>query len=210
MRAKTSPIPLLIALASLVVACTGGPRIQLAPDARFDRYATWNWLPGEARRVDAPPGLGPRLDRELERLVAQKLEERGYRRAEVGADLRIGVLLDVQREVVKVRETGAMQQVSSFHEVGSFQVQAAVERERIYAHSRLVLFAIDSRRGSLVWQGVLERRFRGAFAPHAERTVATLVSRFPRAGREGEPPGRHRAPLPPEGIQLSSSSASDL
>jgi hypothetical protein len=182
----------------------GSPRIQLAPGAAFDRYASWSWLPSEARHVDAPPGLAPRFDRELERLVGEALAERGYQRVEAGADLRIGVLLDVRREVVTVRETGAMQQVSSLHESGSFQVQAAVERQRTYEHSRLVLFAVDPRRGEVVWQGILERRFRGAFAPHIEGVVATLLSRFPEAGEGGEGPIRRRDFRTRSGIQLSS------
>lgn len=203
MRITASRIVVLFTLASLIVACMGSPRIQLAPGAAFDRYASWSWLPDEARRIDAPPGLAPRFDRELERLVGEALAERGYQRVEAGADLRIGVLLDVRREVVTVRETGAMQQVSSLHESGSFQVQAAVERQRTYEHSRLVLFAIDPRRGEVVWQGILERRFRGVFAAHIEEVVATLLARFPEAGRGGEGPIRLRDSSPGPGIQLS-------
>ena len=176
---------------SLCLACATPPEITFDEREDFSRYRTWDWLPGTPRTIDAPTPYVVGLDRDLARLVEQELERRGFVRVRRGADLRFGVVLNLRREVVKVFETGAIEQLSSLHESPSFQVQATVERQETRERSRLVVVAIDARHGKVVWKGALEERFRGQLSHHLKRTVANLVEHFPPAGRASEspPPG---------------------
>ena len=190
MRGTAVAIAAVVSM-SVCVACTTLLEISFDERADFSRYRTWDWLPGAARTIDAPTPYLVGLDRDLARLVERELERQGFERVRRGADLRIGVLLNVRREVVKVFETGAVEQLSSLHESPSYQVQTTVERQETHERSRLVVVATDARRGKVVWTGALEERFRGQFSPYLERTVANLLEHFPPAGRvsESPPPG---------------------
>jgi hypothetical protein len=181
---------------SLCIACATSLEVSRDEREDFSRHRTWDWLPGAARTIDAPPPYRVGLDRDLARLVERALGRRGFVRVRHGADLRIGALLNVRRRVVKVLETGAIQQLSSLHEAPSYQVQATVERREVRERCRLVIFAVAAHRGEIVWKGALEERFRGQFGPHLERTVANLVERFPPAGRASEPPPPRPEPGP--------------
>jgi hypothetical protein len=93
--------------------------------------------------------------------------------------------------VVKIFETGAVEQLSSLYESPSYQVQARVERQETHERSRLAVVAIEARRGKVVWRGALEERFRDPFSPYLDLLVANLLEHFPPVGHAGEsaPPG---------------------
>jgi hypothetical protein len=181
---------------SLGVACTTRPEVDFDERDDFSRYRTWDWYAGVAGSIDAPGTNAAELDLDMARLVERALERLGFERVRGRSDLRVGVKLEVRREEVITYETGAMEQLSSLHFEPSYQVQATVERRRTYEHSRLVIFAIDPLRRRVVWRGVLQERFPGQFSPHLQRTVASLMERFPPAGRaapDAPPPARDPA-----------------
>jgi hypothetical protein len=166
------------------------PDISVDEREEFSRYATWDWAPRTDRAVDTSGSDGGGLDRELALLVERELERRGFERVHRRPDLRVGARLEVRREEVIRYETAALEQLSSLHSSPSFQVQKTVKRRQTYERSRLVIVATDARRCRIVWEGALEERFLGRFSPHLKRTVASLLERFPPAGRAstGGPP----------------------
>jgi len=168
---------------SLGVACTTRPEIDYDERQDFSHYRTWAWFPGVARVIDAPDANVAELDRDMARLVERALERRGFERVRGRSDLRVGAKLEVRREEVTTYETGAMEQLSSLHSSPSYQVQATVQRRRTYEYSRLVIFAIDPRLVRIVWRGVLDERFPDQFSPHLQRTIVSLMERFPPASR---------------------------
>jgi hypothetical protein len=188
MRGTAIAIVALLSVSLLGVACATSLEISVDESQDFSRYRTWDWLPGAARTIDAPTPHSGGLDRDLARLVERELERRGFERVRREADLRVGAGLKVRSEVVKVFETGAVEQVSSHHESPSYEVQATVERRETHQRSRLAVVAIDARRGKVVWRGTLEERLRGPVSPELKRMVAELLDHFPPAGRANESP----------------------
>ena len=177
------------------VACAS-PTISFDPREDWSRYRTWDWHPDAARTIDAPTPYIVGLDRDLARLIERAFEKRGLSRDRRTPDLRVGVLLNVRREQVTVLETGAIEQLSSLHFSPSYQVQTTTTRLQTYERSRLVVFATSARGGQVVWEGTLQERFRGQFSPYLERSIETLIERFPLAGpmsNGSPPPGRDPA-----------------
>ena len=175
---------------SLAVGCANVPEISFDARDDFSHYRTWDWLPGTARIIDAPTENLVGLDRDLARIVELELERQGLERVRGGADLRVGAVLNVRREVKTVFETGAIEFLPSHHASPSFQVQSTVQRDEVQERFRLVVFATDPRLGRVVWTGALEDRSRERFASYLERTVASILGQFPPAGRGSPSPGR--------------------
>jgi len=173
---------------SLGVACT--TPVHISYDARndFSQYRTWNWLSAAPRTIDAPTPYIVGLERALALLVAREFEKRGLERVATGGDLEVGVLLNVRHEVVTIFETAAVEYLPSLHASPSFEIQATEARQEKQEHTRLVIFASDSRSRQIVWKGAMEDRFSGHFYPHLERTVAILLARFPTENSSGSPP----------------------
>jgi hypothetical protein len=185
-------------LLSFTVACTTTLEISRDERADFSAFRTWDWLPDTARSVEAPtPEVAAGLDYDLARLIHSQLAQQGFEQVRRGPDLRIGFLLNVQRQVVTYIETGASQQLSSLHDSPSYEIQASTERVKTYDHARLVVFAIDPRSRRVVWQGVLQDRFDGALSAHLKGTVASLLEHFPPAGRAARLPIPGREPATP-------------
>jgi len=154
--------------------------------------------------VDTPNSEIVVLNRDIARLVAQALAERGFEWDPRAPDLLVDVRLSVRRERVIVIETGAIEQLSSLHFSPSYQVQSTTKRLEIYERSRLVLIATDTRRELIVWKGALEERFRGPFTPHSESMIATLLEHFPPAAHaEDDPPPPDRSPEPDAPTQFA-------
>jgi len=179
---------------SLGVACTTPMEISFDARVDFSRYHSWDWLPDTARTLDVPTPYIVALDRDLARSVEREFEKRGLRRTRGGADLLIGALLNVRREIVTVVETSAVEYLSSHHASPGYEVQAVMKREETHERSRLVIFATDARLGHVVWRGALEERRRDRFSLHLARTVANLLQQFPPLTRFNGSPEPSRDP----------------
>jgi hypothetical protein len=183
-----------VQLAAAILAALGAgcaTSVDVAFDERedFSRYRTWNWLPRAARAVDTPLGPTPALDARLARLVERALRARGFERRDGPADLFVSYSLRVQREFVTVRETPALQQLSSLHNSPSYWIQAPRSELHIYERGHLTIVVAGRRQRRVIWRGELEGRFRGDFSPHLEEAVWSLLGRFP-------PPTKPPAPAP--------------
>jgi hypothetical protein len=158
----------------------------------FSRYRTWDWLPRAARVVDAPLSHTPALDARLARLVERALRARGFERTHGPADFFVSYYLRVQREFVTVRETPAMQQLSSLHSSPSYWIQATRSELHTYERGHLAIVVAGRRQQRVIWRGEIEGRFREDFSPHLEEVVWSLLERFPPQTKPAAP-----APAPP-------------
>jgi hypothetical protein len=163
----------------LGVACATTVDVAFDEEEDFSRYRTWDWLPRAARAVDAPLGHTPALDARLARLIERALRARGFERSDGPADLFVSYYLRVQREFVTVRETPAMQLLSSFHSSPSYWIQATQSELHSYERGHLTIVVAGRRQQRVIWRGEFEGRFREAFAPHLEEVVWSLLERFP-------------------------------
>lgn len=178
--------------AALGVACATTVDVAFDEGEDFSRYRTWDWLPRAARTVNAPLGQGPALDARVARLVERALRARGFERTDGRADLFVSYYLQVQRELVTVRETPAMQYLSSFHSSPSYWIQATQSRLHTYERGRLVIVVSGRRQQRVIWRGEIEGRFQGDFSPHLREVVWSLLERFPPPRKAATP-----APAPP-------------
>ena len=185
MRSLRAAAVAILALvgSGLCVACATSIEIERDPRAAFDRYCTWDWIAAGGLSIEGPASGIAGIDRDLAQWVERELARRGFDRVRGAPDLRIGVLLQIQREVKTVHQTGAVEHVSSLHQTPNYQVQRSVTATRIYDHSRFGVIAVDPRQESVVWKGTVEQSFRGGFAPHLEDMIGDLLERFPSASR---------------------------
>jgi len=198
-------IKMLVAQSLLIaVGCASSPTISFDPNGAWSRFRTWDWSPTATQTVGTPnPGF-VELNREIARLVAHALAERGFARDSRAPDLLVDVRLSLRRVRVISHETGAIEQLSSLHSSPSYQVQTTTKWIETYECPRLVVIATDPRRGLVVWKGALEERFRGQFAPHSASMVETLLKQFPTAGQaENGSPRRDRTPVPDAPTQFA-------
>jgi hypothetical protein len=177
---------------SLGVACATTVDVAFDERADFSRYRTWDWLPRAARTVEAPLSETRALDARLARLVERALRARGFERTDGRADFFVSYYLRVQREFVTVRETPAMQQLSSLHSSPSYWIQATRSERHTYERGHLAIVVAGRRQQRVIWRGEIEGRFREDFSPHLEEAVWSLLERFPPQTKPAAP-----APAPP-------------
>jgi hypothetical protein len=167
-------------VAGLTVGCATHVDVAYDEGRDFSPYRTWSWLPGAACLVDAPLADGYALQARLARLVERGLDARGLQQSEEQADLVISVYLGIQRQLLIVNETGAVQSVHSLHSSPSFEVQATRRELRSYEHAHVVISVSDARELRPVWRGEFRGRFRGNFWPHLDEVVSELLQHLPR------------------------------
>ena len=168
-----------ILLAGLGIACSTTVHVAFDEREDFSRYRTWNWQPDRARTVDAPLSDAPALDAALARFVESALRDQGFTHSPDAADFFVAIHLRVERELVTVNETGAMQVLSSLHDSPSYWIQATKSELRRYESAQLTIVVTDRHRQRRVWRGEFEGRFPGDFAPHLGDAVSRLLERFP-------------------------------
>lgn len=174
----TVPLPAVL-LASLAIACASPVRVSFDERVDFARYRTWDWVPGVARSADSREAASYPLGRKLMRHVEEELSDRGLRRDRIGADLLVGARLRVERRLVAIPRTTAMQHLASLHDSPSFDVQSTEIELQLYEKGRLEIEMATSRDAARVWRGSLEREVRGEIEPHLDAWVAQLLEQFP-------------------------------
>ncbi len=187
-----------VLLAGLGVACVTSVRVAFDEEEDFSSYRTWNWRPDRARTVDAPLGDAPALDAALARFVESALRDQGFTHSPDAADFFVAIHLRVERELVTVNETGAMQVLSSLHDSPSYWIQATKSELRRYESAQLAIVVTDRHRQRRVWRGEFQGRFPGDFAPHLGDAVSRLLERFPPATKPTSSPPRPRPGNAPE------------
>lgn len=182
---------LVASLLSMLGGCASPVDVRFDPRVDFTRYRTWDWIPGPAGRLDPSGGSPHHLGRRLMRCVERELASRGLARDPEHAELLVGARLRVQRKLMVVRETSAVQHVASMHDSASYDVQATRTRLQPYESGRLEIDLATPRGMRVIWRGVLEREVRGEIASHLEELVARLLESFP------PPVPARTAPTPP-------------
>lgn len=183
MQALSPLAAILIAVfsAALGLGCATSVDVAFDEARDFSPYRTWEWLPGESRRVEAPRSVEGVLEAKLGRLVDQALSERGLVRSgpEEAPDLLVSAFLGIQRQHIWVTETGAMQTVHSFHDSPSYEIQSGRQVLHRFEKGYLVIAIADAAQRSVVWRGEFRGRYREAFWPHINEAVSILLARFP-------------------------------
>ena len=176
-----------VVFAGLGVACSTAVHVDFDEREDFSRYRTWSWRPSGAQTVEAPLSNAPALDAVLARLVEGALHARGFQHSRDTGDFFVAYHLTVERDLVTVNETGAMQHLSSLHDSPSYSVQVTKSELRNYESARLVIIVTQRDRQRPIWRGAFWGRFRDEFAPHLSRAVSRLLEHFPRATKPAAP-----------------------
>jgi len=165
-------------VAALVLACAK-PVVEVAADADFSGYETWDWLP---RRDPLGAELQPRpeLHERVTAQVERELRARGYRRVQgVPPDFFVTYHLELQAELVVRRETAAEEALETFQQGGSYDITRTTTHVARYERVTLAIDAAEGRERQLVWRGQLEERVRGRFDRRAADCVAEILESFP-------------------------------
>lgn len=168
-----------LALAWFGLGCATSVDVVFDEREDFSPHRTWSWFPGAATSVDAPFGDPYALEARLARLVERTLDARGFERSGDDADLFVAAYLGIQRQLVHVNETGAVEALHSLHSSPSYEIQSTKRQVELYEKGYLVIAVSDARRGRPIWRGAFSGRFRGDFWPHLDEAVSSLLERFP-------------------------------
>ena len=185
---------IVIALASIGVACSTPVHVAFDEQQDFARYRTWDWAPGSTYDIDAPHEDVRLLHARVAPLIEAELREVGLKRARGRrADLFVAYRLVLRRDRVSVRTVGAQKTLGDFR--GTYIVTPLKTELRTYENSHLMIgFAGPD--GRLIWVGQLERRVPRSFEPHLESAVVSILMRFPPPS-----PAAGRGPAHPPAFQ---------
>jgi hypothetical protein len=160
-----------------LLACAGDVQVQSDPAHDWSHSTTWGWLPLEAEALLPDPPLRAALADAVE----QQLAAHGLARG-ASPDLYVVCRVRVEPEQVLRTETPAEQFVPSLHGgAPSFVVLASRQVLIRYERVALTIEISDARTRQAVWRGHEEERVRGAFLPHAARSVASLLAHLPKS-----------------------------
>jgi hypothetical protein len=165
--------------ASFGFACSTSPDIALDERADFSDYRTWDWLTTGARTLGQPIPIARLVNAHLTRIVEDEMQALGLEHGGEGPDLLVSCYLKIDREVVEIRVTPAMQHLSSLHFSPSYSVQTSRLELHTFETGTLVIAVVDRRQQNVVWRARSNDRHRGGFAPHLGDAVSSLFERFP-------------------------------
>ena len=164
-----------------LTACATSTPVTVVYDQSQDLSAlrTWDWIEGDAVLVRAPSQDVAGIEAELAELVASQLAARGLERAPGRADLRVAALLVVYRTYQPFRRARAMQTLHSFHDLGTYEIQADVVDQLPVDRMRLSVFVTAPAQERMLWQATLQEQHARSFSPHLRDAVAKLLGEFP-------------------------------
>jgi hypothetical protein len=188
------PAALLLSLAVLPFAsgCASKGDVTIEERSDLTGACTWDFLSPRSRSVHAPHSDAHALDASLARLLERGLLERGLARATDRPDLFVTYFLEVERRVVIVSETPAVEHLASLHHTPSYDIQATETRKEVHETGKLTVLVSDSADQAIAWRGTFEESFKGEVAPRLEDAVARLLERLP-APHGGRGEGVERA-----------------
>ena len=178
-----------LAFAVLAAACLGcatSVRVDFDPREDFASYRTWAWLPRSWEVAASKSRVDPELDALLRGAIERELGVRGFVQAgESPPDFLVTYHIRVQRQLLRVLETPAMETLTNPHREGGYEVQTSKAMLYPYEVGTLVLDVAEARERQLVWRGIGTRRVRTSFKRQAEDVVAELVAAFPPEPKSG-------------------------
>ena len=164
---------------SALIGCTTTIDVVMDEHANFARYSTWDWLPRHSSPIHAPFSNRHTVNERLSGLIELALQARGFSRDRAAPDFLVDYELAIERELVEVAVTPAMQEISSFKASGSYKIQVSTRELRTYETGRLLVSLFRNTGGNSIWRGILTRRVRDRFEPDLEIAVEKLVERLP-------------------------------
>ena len=171
-----------VALAAwLAVGCATRPPLTVSYDAHTDwsRFRTWDWIEGQAVVVRAPSHDEQQVQAKLTAMLESELRKRGLERTPGDGEVRVAALLVARRSVMALRRATAMQTLSSFHDMGTYEIEADATDLRPLDRLRLAVFVTGPHQEKLIWQGELNGQFLDGFTPHLDDALDSLLADFP-------------------------------
>jgi hypothetical protein len=188
-RMKRGARILLVALTPLALACATSRDVRFEASDDLSGDPTWSWAPRNEPSVIARHRDYTEIERHVERVIAQILSERGFRRSHGPADFYASYHLGLRRRDLAVVVPFATRTVSSYHHSGSFVVEGSERTVRRFEDAYLVIgFA---RRGEpFAWHAALQQRVEGSFDDELDVAIARVLADFPYHVPPDEPRGQ--------------------
>jgi hypothetical protein len=139
----------------------------LSPQADFDGYATWDWLPVAAQASADPRASNAQLRKDIEQAVSAQMHVREYRKGSGRSDLAINYHV-VRRDV----DPEFMRQMYDGKYIPQYREDYEAPRKARYKwdEGSLVIVIFDTRTRELVWRGTAKAEI----APDAPRDMSLV------------------------------------
>lgn len=186
----------LLALATLLVACTSPVDVLVDSRADFSRYHTWTWLPGEEVGIDAPGSPAAELASRVHASVERVLRVRGFERGGAGADFFVSCRLTLRRREGYVQVPFAPYLFSSLDSSASYWIEGSSREIRSYHDLRLEI-GIHTAPGAAVWRATTFRSVEVGRRLPVREAVEVLLEHLPQGAPESGSPKRRSTPEPP-------------
>ena len=167
-----------LSVACLVSGCTSTVDIGFEDRNTLSHYSTWDWRPDAMPTVEADPFDERPLRAQLNQLIEQALQGRGFERAHHHADIFLTYHLARRRRVEVVNVPMAPYYLSSHHGSASYWIEGTNKERRVYWELRLAI-VVTQADGRTLWQASLERRANESSRIPLEEVVAALIEQLP-------------------------------
>jgi hypothetical protein len=173
---------LLGALVLLAQACASVTvEREFDPDARFETYRTFDWMPREGRRVDLRV-RAPEVDGEIRAAIERELGAKGVRRmATEEPDIRVGYLLVLDQSLDSQTIYEGADPNWRYRTYGPGTVTTHMGT---LIFGTLVIDVFDAERRESVWRGVAEGQVRenqdaAKRRARIDKAVKSILAEFP-------------------------------
>lgn len=189
---KTTFLPLLFALVTLLAGCSPGVTVQKKPGTDFSQYRTYDWAKTDVKSADSqnPIYQSSLNDDQIQQAISSELARRGIRQATGSTKpdfyLTYHLYIDEAERTVAtpqplgyaypyaVSYRGGYLPINYGYWYGSPRYRTSYRTET-YQEGTMILDFIDARTNNLVWRGSLV---------DAVNNPARLGSEFSRTAKE--------------------------
>jgi hypothetical protein len=168
---------LAIVFLALSLACES-PVFVGAPDGvSLSDLKSWSWRPHTVS-FDTWRAGDPELENEIQRVVQQELEARGYPKVAASeADFFVTVYAEISSEIEVGTESRQSALYSNTGTTPSYEIGSEAELVRVYETGHILIDVTDPH-GRVLWRGATMRRVRGNFDDEAAGLLVAIVREF--------------------------------
>jgi len=190
-----------VSAALACVACVSPLEIAFDTPGDLSPYSTWSWAGNDAPRVVSADGDATAIAARIDRLVEDRLAERGFRRVRRGGDFIVGYRIGIARRTVVETHARASYQLSSHSWSPSFIVGGSETRNVVYRTLHLAI-AASRPQGARLWRAELRQSVEEGFGLTPREAVALLLEGLPPRGPAACDAARGTRDLRPGGAGL--------
>lgn len=170
------PIFTSLLVLSLLAGCTSNVSVDYDKATNFAAYRTYSLLPKSEKSTEDVRLSSPMVDKRITRAIEQNMSQKGFRKQDEKADIKIEFRLDLKQEISS-DGSGVTMVFGTGTARSGFGIAYSLPGSDVRTYDRGVLTIdfMSAKTNQLIWRGTSSRRIYDASTPEASEKLINSV-----------------------------------